>query len=195
MKKIIMVTPRGWQAHNDNVWSFDVEKEKWELVDFETPYETDESWFFDGKRELLVFPMRRDRKKNSPMVGFGVYDPKKREFRKFGATRPFPGKVGGGNDEWVYDFGNDLYFGWGSRSGNENWTFDPKSGRWKQFLPEKNIPVRKQLHWKLEYDAKNKLIVVCRQEKGAGQWFALRFEPKRAKFAERSVPPRASSDN
>jgi len=185
LKKIYLFIPLSG-FHQDNVWSFDVDKEAWTSEGAKTRYECYAACFYDETRQTAVFPMAENREvaKTGKVHDLGAYHLETKKFEVLPVEGGRPGNVSPGNDAWCHLTKHDLYFGWSGGDGDENWVYDPNTRKWRQFLPAKNIPVKAQMHVKIEYDSKNDLLVVCRQEKGAGQWWALRFDPATAKFAE-----------
>jgi len=187
LKRIYLFMPLAG-FHKDNVWSFDIEKEEWTCEKVKTPYECLPACFYDAGRERIVFTMAKSRAelKSEKVHGLGAYYPRTRKFEVLAVKGGRPNNIGPGNQAWCHHAKHDLYFAWsgtyGKNQTDENWVYDPKTGEFKQFLPLKNIPVKKQKHVKIEYDAKNDLLVVCRQEKGSPQWYAMRFDLRTARF-------------
>ncbi|MHC4914242.1 MAG: hypothetical protein ACYTGB_02020 [Planctomycetota bacterium] len=188
LKRIYLFMPlTGF--HKDNVWSFDVETEQWACEGVKTKYECMPACFLDAKRERIVFAMAKDRAslKSEKIHGLGAYYPRTKKFEVLPVKGKRPANIGPGNQAWCHNTRHDLYFGWSGtynkNQSDENWAYDPEKGEWRQFLPLVNIPVKKQKHVKIEYDAKNDLLVVCRQEKGS-QWYAMRLDPATAKWKE-----------
>lgn len=183
-------------AHKGRVFSFDIVAEEWRDEGFDIPWNRYRGkTFMDVKRDRVVFYSGLQTS-NATECEIGVYDVKSRKFSILPVKGVKP-KAPRYDGTIVHDTRRDLYVAFGgSEQYDDNWVFDPNTNRWRQFIPERNIPIepwpnketRIHTYLKSVYDSKNDLVVLCRMGM-PHEWYAMRFDPATARYVDNEAKP------